>query len=574
MNAKLKTLALLALTLSMTTVAFADRESAVPTDTVLKLGMSIGSISTAVDQGYRLINLEVTAVNPLRFTASMVKNEDHYEKGWTWLVDRTLVQIKDHAEKFNMRPIDLERYVVNGQTRYAAVFISNTGEDSAQFNIIGEYNYAGFTPFVNDGNWRITDLEVRPYNGQNLYTAIIVRNTGANYKPTQWFANRTFAEMQSIVEDSNMQLIDLERQDNGNFSGVLQANNAQWWYQTNRTWSQVQFLLDQNGARAIDIERRTVNGVPRYDVVMINNSNELETRVGDLLRNSSDGTRGFYLRQINGPVLGGLMENYTFYPASTIKILEHLYWTDQIDSGNAAFNTFIKIFANSVADTHAQNAPFVNRFLQTTQQNMMWNSSNSDTNALQDAAGADNGVTGRQNIRNFKNNILGLNSQLEINHKFGNGGPANNPANKGALVQFGKLYEKATNNSVLSPAGETYLRANMFNQTQNQALRNAIRNVVTQEGTEAGLTQAERTQFFNQMRIIWKDGNWNGAQYVSCFGHIEIPRKVRGGSVVFREYVFGSFLDQTTNVTPGFSINVNVMPEIVRDEIRKALETW
>lgn len=574
MNAKLKTLALLALTLSMTTVAFADRESAVPTDTVLKLGMSIGSISTAVDQGYRLINLEVTAVNPLRFTASMVKNEGHYEKGWTWLVDRTLVQIKDHAEKFNMRPIDLERYVVNGQTRYAAVFISNTGEDAAQFNIIGEYNYAGFTPFVNDGNWRITDLEVRPYNGQNLYTAIIVRNTGANYKPTQWFANRTFAEMQSIVEDSNLQLIDLERQDNGNFSGVLQANDAQWWYQTNRTWSQVQFLLDQNGARAIDIERRTVNGVPRYDIVMINNSNELETRVGDLLRNSSDGTRGFYLRQINGPVLGGLMENYTFYPASTIKILEHLYWTDQIDSGNAAFNTFIKIFANSVADTHAQNAPFVNRFLQTTQQNMMWNSSNSDTNALQDAAGADNGVTGRQNIRNFKNNILGLNSQLEINHKFGNGGPANNPANRGALVQFGKLYEKATNNSVLSPAGETYLRANMFNQTQNQALRNAIRNVVTQEGTEAGLTQAERTQFFNQMRIIWKDGNWNGAQYVSCFGHIEIPRKVRGGSVVFREYVFGSFLDQTTNVIPGFSINVNVMPEIVRDEIRKALETW
>jgi hypothetical protein len=114
----------------------------------------------------------------------------------------------------------------------------------------------------------------------------------------------------------------------------------------------------------------------------------------------------------------------------------------------------------------------------------------------------------------------------------------------------------------------------MFNQNQNRALRNALLTVVTQEGTALGLTQAERTQFFNQMRIIWKDGNWNGAQYVSCFGHIEIPRKVRGGSVVFREYVFGSFLDQTTNVTPGFSINVNVMPEIVRDEIRKALETW
>ncbi len=574
MNTTLKKLALLSLTLSMTAFAFADRESSVPTAHFYSDNASIAQIDDILDQGFRITGLEVVSSSPFRLSANFVKNTGHYEKGWTWLVDRTLAQIRQHAVNNNMRPIDIERYTVNGQVRYTGVFISNTGDDAANFQIIDAYNFNGFKSFVTNFNGRITDIETFVLNGTTYYFGVMIKNTGQNYKQTGWFANRTFDQMSSIVNETGLQLTDVERQSNGNFTGVVQDGNAAWWLQTNRTLEQLDFSINQFGARMIDVERRVVNNAVRFDAVFINNSNDLETRIGNILRGNSDGARGFYLRQINGPTLGGILENYTFYPASTIKILEHLFWTDRVDNGSANAFTNIRIYNNTVADTHPIGTPFINRALQISQQNMMWNSSNADTNALQDAAGGNVGTTGRQNIRNFKNNVLGLNDQLEINHKFGNGGPANDPANRGALVQFGKLYEKATDGSVLSATGETYLRANMFNQTQNITLRNAIRNVVTQEGTEAGLTQAERTQFFNQMRIIWKDGNWNGAQYVSCFGHIEIPRKVRGGSVVFREYVFGSFLDQTTNVIPGFSINVNVMPEIVRDEIRKALETW
>ena len=43
-----------------------------------------------------------------------------------------------------------------------------------------------------------------------------------------------------------------------------------------------------------------------YSFVMINNSNDITSRVGELLRNGTDGTKGLYLKEVNGTVLANL----------------------------------------------------------------------------------------------------------------------------------------------------------------------------------------------------------------------------------------------------------------------------
>ena len=50
---------------------------------------------------------------------------------------------------------------------------------------------------------------------------------------------------------------------------------------------------------------------------------DITSRVGELLRNGTDGTKGLYLKEVGGPVLASLEENWVFEPASAMKAVHH-----------------------------------------------------------------------------------------------------------------------------------------------------------------------------------------------------------------------------------------------------------
>ena len=94
-----------------------------------------------------------------------------------------------------------------------------------------------------------------------------------------------------------------------------------------------------------------------FTMVLINNSNAETTRVGDLLRNSTDGTVGLYLKQVGGSVLASLMDSSTFEPASTIKIATHLYTFRQIQAGAVSLDTnHYEILSAGVRELSRQHA--------------------------------------------------------------------------------------------------------------------------------------------------------------------------------------------------------------------------
>jgi hypothetical protein len=572
---KLQHIALSIIAMAATAVpALANRTSTVETDHRYGANLSVSDINGLVADGFRMHDIEVTQASPLRFSASFVKNSGSYAKAWWWTADKTAAELLAFMNERNARCIDLEVYTVNGSRRYAGTFILNSGDDAVGSQLFEQYTFNQLQSQLNAYNGRLIDLDVRDSKGERRYSGVMIKNSGAFAKSSVFFGNRTKAEVDQLVAQTGMQLVDLERIASNRYAGIMESNpGAAWWYQVGRSWSQLQMDVGQFGARVADIERYSLNGENRYNAILINNSNALETRVGQQMRAGTDGITGFYARQVGGPILAELLPDFRFYPASTIKMIQHMYWCDRIDQGLSALSN-IRIYNNSTADTHGVSDPFTLRSIQLTQRNMMLVSSNSDANALQDAAANYNGVAGRKAIMDFAYDVVGLDADIQLNHKFADGGIQNDPYNKGTAREFSRMMERAMDGTFLSPEGTTYLRANMLNESNNSGLRNGLRTVVFQEGQAAGRTNANILNYWNLVELNWKSGN-NGTTNVSSAGWVRLPFVGSNGRIGLRTYVASGFIEGASVNAFGFDgIATTAMPELLREQVRATMATF
>ena len=70
----------------------------------------------------------------------------------------------------------------------------------------------------------------------------------------------------------------------------------------------------------------------------------ITTRVMTILNAAGSGTTGMYVKEVGGPVLAAQNENFAFGPASSIKVLLHLYIHDQVEAGAAAFTDDVTLY--------------------------------------------------------------------------------------------------------------------------------------------------------------------------------------------------------------------------------------
>ncbi len=130
------------------------------------------------------------------------------------------------------------------------------------------------------------------------------------------------------------------------FSAILVGEQRGcWWWYYNQTLAGVVAHADQNGARVTDLKQYAdAQGNTLYACIMADNANAITQRVRQLFWNAlPNGDFGLYLRQVDGPVLANLNENFTFEPASMIKILHGTYAVAQCTSNadsldNTLFN--------------------------------------------------------------------------------------------------------------------------------------------------------------------------------------------------------------------------------------------
>lgn len=288
-----------------------------------------------------------------------------------------------------------------------------------------------------------------------------------------------------------------------------------------------------------------------------------------ILSKNTDGKTGFYLKRVGGSELMTNSKSFAFYPASTIKVLEHLHAMRRVQNG-LSIGTDIDIWGDSCSDNHDDESPETQEDLSESLRKMMKNSDNQRTNAIQDRFG-------RTAINNTAHNVAGLSSTSQLNHKFGCQGPASNPANKLTLVDVGKLYEGVANGSLLSGSSRTTFYDLMRNQTDSFF----IESVIDDEATKLGVSNTKRDNFKSQVRTATKSGgvpaDYDGFLYSSTAGYVSLPfagvcTAAGFAAITPREYVYGVFINKATQIADGTASTA--ASELFRSEIREGLKSW
>ncbi len=551
--------------------ALAETLNTTPTGWWWYYGQTPEQVSALLsNNGARLVSLQVEQVSPLRFTVAMVRNSGSYAKSWWWFYGLTAGQLSTQISNLNARIIDINAYEVNGQTYFAAVLIRNTGADAK-----GWWWYYGLTSaqvstYLQQNNARLVDMDAYVIGGVTRYAVVMIPNTGADAKAWWYYYGVTGNQISSFLSQNNAFLINIEPANaNGTTFNVIMEKSPgiHWWWYYGQTASQLSERIAQNGARLLDVKSYFVNGSRRFAAIMVNNSNEATTRIGDILRSGTDGATGLYLQQVNGPVRASLQADRVFEPASTIKALIALHAMRRVDAGAASLNQLVNIYAASSGSCPTSTIIGTETLGNALRLMMGW-SDNQRTRALIDTFGF--------NAINQTAQSIGMTSTA-LNHYPGCGGPV---PNRLTLEDAAILYDGIADGSLLSAASRTALYDRMPAEVVDfTGIQSAANAMINQEAASFGLTPSQIQEFRTRLLTHYKAGGYtlcsNGPclEYRSVAGSAEIPRCFRS-LVLNRLYTFGIFIDGATNKAAADATFSKAKAETLREPIRDSLSSW
>lgn len=556
----------LALIAAISVPAQDDRELSTPTAWSWYYGQTAADIDAKVAMGNRLVDIEVQQTSPLRYSAAFVSNSGDYAKSWWYYYNISSTQLSTFLSSNNARLIDLEAYDNgSGVTRFAAVMVSNTGPDAKSWWYYFGTTTAFISQKVGDNNARLVDLDRYTVGGTDYYLGVMISNTGQDARSWWWYLNVSSAFVSQKLAENGARLYDLERRASGTYDVVMIGGQSEhWWWYFGQSEAQLNSVIGQTGSRIIDIETYLFLGQRRFAAVLLNNSNDLTTRVGDILRNGTDGVSGLYLKRVNGPVLANLQEHFAFEPASSIKVLMHGHAMKMVETGFSNLTDQLTVWTGLNGSCPQPGIGPVIEDLETVLTKMMVNSDNNRTMAVQDHYGVP--------ALNFTAAILGMN-KTSLNHTIGCGGPALISPNTTALSDLGKLHEHVANGWLGSQKQKFYdIMANSLT-SYSDGLLNAL---INEEAQNLGMPDWVRDDFKSYISMAYKGGSYglnDGTKYRSRFAWIKLPRKSRG-VITFREYVSGAFVHKATDGNAAALARDEALAEMMRDEVIDALIAW
>ena len=553
--------------------ALPERNLTKPSQWYWLTGVTAAQIKQKVDQGYRIFDLEIESTSPYKFSVAMIKNSGAHKSGWWWYYGKSSQQIKDLLSQKKARIIDMEIYYVGGQKKYGVVMVPNTGSNAKSWWYYSALTGDQVGKKLSENKARMVDFDTYVQGGKRYFTAVMIANKGNDAKGWWYYSNLTAAQVKQKLSANKARITDIEvRQvQNGQprFMVVMEKLQGEyWWWYYGKTMNQVNELANQNGARIIDITPYKVAGKKRFAVAMLTNVNDQTNRIRKYLSASQKGgSYGGYVKRIGGAEEVYLQPDKAFYPASTIKVLEHVYAMRQVQMGKAKLTDKVIKYEDggqSCSDSHrGHKATQVS--LQTILKTMMENSDNQSTNAVQEHFGGGNAATGRSKINAMAKLVLKLSNQTKINHKFGCGGPSNNPANSLTIRDVAKIYEKVAG-GVLKGSHKTKFYELML------VGKGSIEKVAEQEGKKLGLSSSVIASFKGKIKSAAKAGSFttgSGKKYSNIGGWVSLPTK----SGQYREYVYGYFRDGASSITEGKGA-WDASAEMLREQIRAAMKTY
>ena len=142
------------------------------------INVSSSQISSQINLGYRLIDLDIDGAN---YSAVFVKNTGTDAKAWQWWLNQSAASVSARISAFGGRLVDIDR-LPNGN--FNIILVKNTGTDA--FGWWWSPDFASITDFMNFANQlaaRPVDIETYVNGlGQRRYFGIFIDNGNAATK--------------------------------------------------------------------------------------------------------------------------------------------------------------------------------------------------------------------------------------------------------------------------------------------------------------------------------------------------------------------------------------------------------
>ncbi|MFN9992391.1 MAG: serine hydrolase, partial [Phycisphaerales bacterium] len=557
-------------TLAGSTGAFAQIDPSVttPVGYYVLLGASDAEINTIRATGYRIIDIDRIASG--QYDCVLVQNTgDYYNANATWYPSITASSLSA-ALGSTSRLIDLQAYDSAGTTMFTAVTVGNTGDDAVPGWgwLYSQTSTGAIDSWMSSNSLRPINLQRYTIGGVSRYLGVAISNTGAAAATNIFDWDVALSDV--AAPDGFFSDVELHSQGNLFSSptfNVIRVNKPirSWSYRSALNASEILTEAAEGPWRPIDVERYTDQfGATKFFCVYVDNSNPIEYRIRQMIRNSSNGDIGLFLKEVGGPTLAQVNADFKAEPASTMKIVHAARAVQRCAQGLDSLDNFI-LNDDTQNPDECPNGTSALPLLESVRSVVTRMMRRSDNNATLEIAQR----CGGNSALNSWTDSIGL---PDINNNHTLGCLCGNTPNEITARQICSLYEKIANNTLFSEQWEQELFSMMLNR-EDDGLAN-FNSIISQESSGLGLTSEEIYEFIQHFFWAYKAGSYGCSpnQWRSQAGYVRIPFKNSQNTVYFREYTGCTFTDAGTMSTE--TIVYSAWWELFREQIRAALETW
>jgi CubicO group peptidase (beta-lactamase class C family) len=205
------------------------------------------------EKGFRLIDQDAYTLGSTQYYAGVwIENKE--DLGWLSYRDVDSATFGDNFDKYkpNFMMVDVESYVLDGQRRYAAVWVANPQNIAwAERRDLTSQQFADEFQQYSDDGFRILDFESYLRGGAQNYAAIWVKNTnGRGWYEYRDMSAKQFGDRWIELRDAGFRLVDYEVYDFAGggvrYAGVWRQNGARAdWALKARVDARIQAEVDQ-----------------------------------------------------------------------------------------------------------------------------------------------------------------------------------------------------------------------------------------------------------------------------------------------------------------------------------------
>jgi hypothetical protein len=540
-----------------------ERNVTTPTGWHFWVGMTKTKINKLANQAQeRVVDVNVDSTSPLRYSAVLVRNSGPYARtgGWSF---GTEAHVTNKINTEHGRLIDLEPVTYLGKRYFAFAWIRNDGEAGKGWHWNYDLSVKGVIKEINKYKVRLIDLDTYVVKGKRRYSYIGIANEGVDARAWWWYVNVSPKFVQTQATAHGARLIDVERPKAGLMTVIMQRNdeNAYSRHVYDYSLSDLLHFQASNGLRITDLERYSKNGTTRYAASLIDNASAENRRIRSIWRSSTmakapsgaDAWFGIYAKEVGGSVDVGLANDRPYQPLSVLKLIPHLYvmdlldkdpGLDMLDQPNGITWRALKGKPDEIwcrLEDKGKKAQIYSETLRKTLTRGLGESLNRAHEALLNKY--------HSATINSRVHAMGLtHTNVYPGCKQG-GGKKDWTYNRSTLGELGQLFEHVDNRTYF-PKNWSNVMGEFYGLMANWSTT-GIKNVVVDEAAKAGKPGIVNT-FMSRVTIDGKgggtllpqsDGTYNGGR--GFFGRVQLPFRTgpRGQSTVIKTFVGGYFVD-------------------------------